>query len=442
MAFSIRTKVLFPAILLALMMILLVASAWYALNKTTDLNDSLAGRFNEIEEVREIEVLFSELIYPHLTYITSPSDQAANEIHEIFHEIKHIVDELNEMEVVNEEEREIAELVTQQMTAVEKLSEQILHPQNSNHANSGKGHTHNTTLALNDHMSQMNLLNKISSIHISKVRLALNEWHNDEIRQVDVLAKDTKQQLSIFSNGVIVLTIIMVSIVIFSLWLNNYVLIRPVVSLSQSTNQFASGDLKSKAPVFAQDELGNLAKDINKMASSLDDLYGQLATLAKTDQLTNLINRHGFVEILERESRSASRYDAPLTLLILDIDHFKNINDTYGHDIGDIAIKTIAQTCIETFRDCDYCVRYGGEEFIVLMPQTKVEAALGAAERLRKLVSSKSIIAGNSTFNLTMSVGLAQYNKAQSTDQLIKNADQALYIAKNNGRNQSYIKYD
>lgn len=229
----------------------------------------------------------------------------------------------------------------------------------------------------------------------------------------------------------------MMSVVVFSLWLNNYVLIRPVVSLTHSTNKFASGDLKAAATVFAEDELGTLASDINKMASSLDKLYGQLAVMAKTDQLTGLFNRHGFAEIEAREINSAERYDNPLTLAMLDIDHFKKVNDTYGHSVGDVVISTIADFCKEMFRDCDYSFRYGGEEFVVLMPQTTMLDAVGPMERFRKAVEEKQINAEGHTLSVTVSIGLAQHNKEEPGGQFLKNADQALYEAKESGRNRT-----
>lgn len=205
MAYSIRTKVVFPVVLLALMMGVLVASAWYALNETTRLNTSLAGRFDEIEEVRQIEVLFSELIYPHLDFLTRPSEKSEKQAHEILHKIDHIVGELNEMEVVNEEEREITELITRETSAIKKLSEKILHSgiYNTKHKSHGGHKKNGAKEAFASHMDQMALLNEISEKHIVKVKEALADWHVDEARQVHRLAEDTREQLNMFSRGLL-----------------------------------------------------------------------------------------------------------------------------------------------------------------------------------------------------------------------------------------------
>ena len=458
MAFSIKTKVFFPVLLLSLMMGGLVLAAWYALSETTRLNSSLAGRFHEIEEVRKIETLFSELVYPHLDYITTYSSESKDAAHKILHEIDHIINELNNMEVVNEGEREITKLITEQAGEIKKLSEQILHDgtenqkhavpshdeHNSNHQHAG--HKQPPSLSSgaeqqrhNKHSSDMALINEIAKLHIAKVRNALTDWHTDEAKEVDALANETRDQLKRFNDWMMIFAIAVLLMFVFSLWLNNRVLIRPVVSLIRSTNLFASGDLKEQAKVYAEDELGNLTRDINKMAVSLDGLYSHMATLAKTDQLTGLMNRHGLEEIQAREVSSAKRYGSPLSLAIFDIDHFKKVNDTYGHDVGDEVIRAIGNVCKQVFRDCDYCFRYGGEEFVVLMPQTDINSAMLAVERLRKAVEAMSVEAsGGREVSVTVSVGIAAYQKGDETGVLlIKHADEALYNAKESGRNKS-----
>lgn len=284
----------------------------------------------------------------------------------------------------------------------------------------------------------MVLINRISSVHVARVSEALRDWHVDEAWQVDALATETREQLDLFNDWMITFAIAVVVMFLFSVWLNHRVLIRPVLSLSRSTNQFASGDLKEQAPVYAEDELGSLTRDINKMATSLDGLYTQMATLAKTDQLTGLMNRHGFEEIQAREVSSAKRYGHPLSLAIFDIDHFKVVNDNYGHDVGDEVIRAVANCCKQVFRDCDYSFRYGGEEFIVLMPQTDIEAGMEAVERLRKTVEAMTVEAsGGRTLSVTISAGVAAYRKGDDSGTLlVKQADEALYNAKESGRNR------
>jgi diguanylate cyclase (GGDEF)-like protein len=461
MAISIKTKVSFPVLLLSLMMAGLVLAAWYALNETTRLNSSLASRFHEIEKVRQIETLFSNLVYPHLDYITTYSPEAKNEAHKILREIRSVVDSLNNMEAVNEEEREISELITGQLGAIEVLSEQVLdnsaqQDDHAVHSQTGKGETHqhdehaSQKLTVNQvvnaephipgsHSRDMALINEIAKVHIARVRDGLTEWHASEAEEVDELANKTRDQLRLFTEWMLLFAIAAALMFVFSLWLNNRVLIRPVLSLIRSTNLFAAGDLKQQARVYAEDELGNLTRDINKMATALDGLYTQMATLAKTDQLTGLMNRHGLEEIQAREVSGAKRYVSPLSLAVFDIDHFKKVNDNYGHDVGDKVIQAVGNVCKQVFRDCDYSFRYGGEEFVVLMPQTDITSAMGAVERLRKAVEEMRVEAsGGRVISVTVSVGIAAYQKDDETGALqLKHADEALYQAKESGRNRS-----
>jgi diguanylate cyclase (GGDEF)-like protein len=457
MAFSIKTKVFFPVLLLSLMMAGLVVAAWYALNETTRLNSSLAGRFHEIEKVRQIETLFGELIYPQLDYITTYSPESSAAAHKILHDIDHIVKKVNDMKEVNKEEREIIKLITEQAQEIKNLSEQILHggtaqPGYALHMSA----THDVHQSHADHQLPVNqsasadhhahgghaidmaLINEIAKVHIAKVREALTDWHTEEARQVDALANETHDQLTLFTNWMMIFAIAVALMVVFSLWLNNRVLIHPVASLIRSANLFAAGDLKQKARVYAEDELGSLTRDINKMATALGGMYTQMDTLAKTDQLTGLMNRRGLEEIQAREVNSARRYDSPLSLAMFDIDHFKKVNDTYGHDVGDEVLRAVAKTCKQVFRDCDYCFRFGGEEFVVLMPHTDINAAMGAAERLRRAVETMSVeVSGGRKVSVTVSVGIAEYQTDDVTGALqLKHADEVLYQAKESGRNK------
>jgi diguanylate cyclase (GGDEF)-like protein len=175
--------------------------------------------------------------------------------------------------------------------------------------------------------------------------------------------------------------------------------------------------------------------------TSVEQALYQLST---TDPLTGAFNRRHFMVLMDRERKIAERYGTPLSLMLLDIDHFKKINDTYGHPTGDEAIKAIAETCHRQVRSTDTFCRYGGEEFIVALPQTDEAGAVIAAEYLRKAVSKIELMAdGNRSVRFTVSIGVAQFVRKSTIEQLIESADQALYAAKLGGRNQVQIgRYD
>nr|MBP6743315.1 GGDEF domain-containing protein [Deltaproteobacteria bacterium] len=180
----------------------------------------------------------------------------------------------------------------------------------------------------------------------------------------------------------------------------------------------------------------------NQIAGSLDNarMYRELEAMATTDGLTGLTNRRAFQERLTEMLGRAERHGRPLTLLLCDIDHFKKINDTYGHPVGDTVLKRVAQVVAAQVRKIDIAARYGGEEFAVVLESTDQEGGRQLAERIRQEVQ-KLVLAqeqGGGTFGCTLSLGISTFpSDGQDGRLLIQRADQALYYAKRNGRNRA-----
>lgn len=170
----------------------------------------------------------------------------------------------------------------------------------------------------------------------------------------------------------------------------------------------------------------------------VDERTQKLQYLADFDDLTGIYNRHKFNDCLERETDRARRYHQPLSLVMCDIDFFKNVNDTYGHDEGDKVLKYFADTLRQNLRKSDVYARWGGEEFILLMPHTDIESARVVTDKLRLLISSINF--GKDNQHLTASFGVSQLHNTEQTSPLIKRADDALYEAKHGGRNCVSIK--
>ncbi len=173
-------------------------------------------------------------------------------------------------------------------------------------------------------------------------------------------------------------------------------------------------------------------------------LEEKLKVLATTDSLTDVPNRRHFSEQAMKELARAQRYVHPVSLLMLDIDLFKSVNDTYGHDMGDVALKNIADTIQRTLRIQDICGRMGGEEFCVLLPETDKAQALIAAERVRGCVErSEILLANGEQLCLTVSIGVAvlyhDIKKDETFEHLLKRSDTAMYNAKQKGRNRVEI---
>lgn len=163
----------------------------------------------------------------------------------------------------------------------------------------------------------------------------------------------------------------------------------------------------------------------------------ELEKLAKTDDLTGISNRRHFIALAEREFNLAKRQKRVFSLLILDIDYFKQINDTYGHPMGDKVIQFVARKCVDCIRQEDLCARWGGEEFIVFLSETTLEGAIMVANRIRMNIDDGAIEIEDHKINVTVSIGVSAYNPDDANvNQTISRGDMALYRAKNHGRNK------
>ncbi|NPT62357.1 GGDEF domain-containing protein [Paraburkholderia elongata] len=198
---------------------------------------------------------------------------------------------------------------------------------------------------------------------------------------------------------------------------------------------------RSFATIYSQEELSaRLAEAMARTESALQELQRtnqKLEHLAATDPLTGAANRRSFIERVEAEIARAKRDGAPFSLLSLDLDNFKWINDSFGHQIGDKVLQGFVQTCLDAIRPYDGVARVGGEEFMVLLPQAGLDAALAIGERIRLAIAStpfaREIGRGVS---ITVSIGISQFGKDGNTiDTILHAADQRLYHAKRRGRN-------
>ncbi len=196
---------------------------------------------------------------------------------------------------------------------------------------------------------------------------------------------------------------------------------------------------------FAPTEIELLATFASLAAQAIENvrLYAQVQEQARTDSLTGLNNRGEFQRRLKEEEERSRRYNRSFSLLMLDIDHFKTVNDSYGHQAGDEVLRALAARLREQNRPADHAARYGGEEFVVILPETTNEGALALAERLRAAVADTAVpVTEGRTIPVTISIGVATFPAdAGSGTALIAAADAALYVAKQGGRNR-VIRYE
>jgi diguanylate cyclase (GGDEF)-like protein len=251
------------------------------------------------------------------------------------------------------------------------------------------------------------------------------------------------------------LTLLMVSGLLLVIGLTAYILgltiIRPLDRLTNGAAKVGDGNLDVDLPVVNRGEVGYMTEVFNYMVGrlrkgreelaainqALIDKNKELEELSVTDGLTGLYNRKHLMERLTQEMTRARRYNRPFSVLMIDIDHFKKYNDTFGHLAGDEVLVRIASVFKKSIRAVDYAARYGGEEFLVMLPETGLEDALEATERIRTLVAEETFGRGNQEVHVTLSIGVAEFpENGDTSESLIATADAALYEAKQGGRNR------
>ena len=265
----------------------------------------------------------------------------------------------------------------------------------------------------------------------------------EEISAVEKDIKDLKSKLTL------ILTFTFVIVIIVGIYMA-YSIAKPIAELGSAMSEVSSGKLDTRVDVHSKDEVGLLAQSFNMMTAALqkltvsrDSLQAEinkskileekLRLSATTDKLTGAYNRTKFDEIMNSELSRAKRYDNLLSLIIIDIDWFKSINDKHGHLVGDEVLKDFSGFILRHKRDSDYFFRWGGEEFVLLTTDTGCEDALSVAERLRIDIQGNTF---GTLRDITVSMGVTEYKKGENVDVMLNRADSALYRAKNEGRNR------
>jgi diguanylate cyclase (GGDEF)-like protein len=165
-------------------------------------------------------------------------------------------------------------------------------------------------------------------------------------------------------------------------------------------------------------------------------LFSEVQKLAIIDELTSMFNRRHLFDLGRREFNRAQRFHRPLAVVMFDLDYVRNVNDTYGHMIGDEVLRMVAERCKASLREVDVIGRYGGDEFTIICPETRIEEALTVSERIRNQISREPFLTSSGPINLTASLGIAALNdEIPDLVTLIDCADKAMYQSKQNGRN-------
>ncbi len=249
--------------------------------------------------------------------------------------------------------------------------------------------------------------------------------------------------------SVVVITAIMLAVVGAVAYMLSIMLVRPLRRLTAGAEAVARGDFDVQLPVTSRNETGYLTRVFNDMVERLRETQDELAAknralqeknrrlhaLSITDGLTGLFARKYLSEILVQELSRARRYGHELAVLMIDIDHFKAYNDSYGHPVGDEALVHVSEVYRECLRNSDYAARWGGEEFLLMLPETGPSEAVYTAERIRRRVAEST--RESLPRPVTVSIGVASFPEhGDDADSVIEAADEALYRAKHDGRNR------
>jgi diguanylate cyclase len=209
--------------------------------------------------------------------------------------------------------------------------------------------------------------------------------------------------------------------------------------LMHDTHAMQTDIVRSRDSIQQQSSEVVLAQEkILKLQAELSELSEKVTI----DQLTGVLNRRGLDEAMMREISRAQRGDSSLSVVLLDIDNFKHFNDHYGHHVGDTALKHLAKVIQATLRPTDITARFGGEEFVILLPDTLIEEAIESISRLQRALTKQFFLGNNERLLITFSAGIALYKTSEDTATVLNRADQAMYLAKKIGKNRVMTEID
>ena len=257
-----------------------------------------------------------------------------------------------------------------------------------------------------------------------------NQQQSNELQ--DVIRHIFYKMFFVFLLGVITLIIIYIAIY--------KKVLQPIKSLTKTILDYQEGKHVSDSIKHYNDEIGTMIEHFYAMKKKQDLAYKDMESLASIDGLTGVMNKRVFTEVSEEILKLSNRNNKELSILMLDIDFFKKVNDTYGHMIGDEILKHLVHTVKNALRESDIFARFGGEEFIILLLETDENSTLLKAEKIRRVVKETAYVENAYNIVINISIGVAYKKDEAKIIDLINRADEALYMSKNNGRNQVQSK--
>lgn len=418
---SLRTRLLFGLGVMIIPIIVLGANTIFFLHRAAISDTEIVQKQVELHPVLSLQVLISQAVMSANDYLINGKTQERENFRSQVQDVKTAFNTAL-AELGDTRERELVLDSQNEWRKVEQLAESILrysHP------------VGNMRLA-----AEMERMDN----HMNHSVALLGQVHDLAIQEIKDISENVKITSEITFAMIVALFVIGTIIAVVTAVLLARSILVPLSALEKAESNLGSGNLSYRINLIASDELGRVAQGFNAMAAKIEIQQEELKKLSFRDELTGVYNRRHFQQAINEEILRSKRYDHPCALLMLDLDYFKVINDTYGHQTGDEVLKSVSKIISHTVRPTDVVARYGGEEFSVILPETNHLNALILAERIRNEVASLIISLPNvRTITVTISVGIAAFpQNAQSDHELIAAADKALYQAKDAGRNRVF----
>lgn len=421
MSLTIRNRLFLALSGMLVPLAILSVATFVSLNQAVDaVQKILVDPIAEIDETMHLQNLLHKAVMPANDYLVHGRSNERAQFEQLETKIENQFARAKNNKELMVNQRELLQRAYNNWTEARKLSLSILaleHP---------VGHRQGANT-----MERMDVLFHKSTDLVDQMHSNAEE----ELHQGSKLVEQAKKNIE--------RTIIFVVITSFAImailgYLVARSIIRPVRRLQDGVHGIAGGDYDRRVSIDTNDEFGRLATSFNEMAAHLKKAHSQLEQLSMRDELTGILNRRAFEQALTSEIARVKRFDNEFSLVMFDIDHFKQVNDSYGHLFGDEVLVAVSREIEKHIRPVDLFGRYGGEEFVIIMPETGIEGAARSAERLRLMIETAGLKnEQGQTVHISASFGVAcMPQEATSKSELLGLADKRLYRAKREGRNK------
>jgi diguanylate cyclase (GGDEF)-like protein len=418
---SLRKRFTLVASLMLIPLAVLVAVQYMVFNSTiTHLNQVINHGSHEMARIKQLQNAIHVAIIAPNDYLIHANKTERGNYDLQAAVVSNSIEDLIEYTSIHEQEKRLVGQVKQLWLRIDKTANTILNSK--------------VTLGNKDLATDMESLNTMTGqiiLLLEKLSNIIAEEVKDELQKAEYLQV---LMIGLIIGGTSVSAILI-------LWLNSSLaraIVEPICTIGRAAKSVGEGNYSTRLASERVDEIGALSQSFNGMTEQLEKAHNKLDVLSRQDGLTGSLNRREFDRVFRIEFSRAIRFEHRLSLVMIDLDHFKQVNDRYGHVAGDNVLRILTTIVEKAIRDVDQFARYGGEEFGLILPEVDNQGACALAERIRELVEQADFgEVDGEPVRVTISAGVAHFPDHGSSEQdIIYTADKALYQAKREGRNR------